>query len=134
MDHISCVALDLDDTLWECNPYPFIGQVNFELLDIIKSFHRAGGKVIINTCREDIQAAYAIEKLNEIGLKYDAFNENLPERIKQYGSDCRKIGADTYIDLKTPGCTIEAIREALLSPENLKQLRMKPRFKLNAKR
>ena len=32
------------------------------------------------------------------GLKFDAINQNLPERIAQYGNDCRKIGADEYWD------------------------------------
>ena len=31
---------------------------------------------------------------------FDAVNENLPERIALYNNDCRKIGADYYIDDK----------------------------------
>lgn len=29
-----------------------------------------------------------------------SYNENLPERIAQYGGDCRKISADYYFDDK----------------------------------
>jgi hypothetical protein len=31
---------------------------------------------------------------------FDAYNENLPERIAEYGGDCRKISADFYVDDK----------------------------------
>ena len=34
------------------------------------------------------------------GLEFDAVNENLPEIIRAYGSDSRKVSADTYIDDK----------------------------------
>jgi hypothetical protein len=36
----------------------------------------------------------------ERGLVFDAYNENLPERIAEYGGDCRKISADFYADDK----------------------------------
>ena len=29
---------------------------------------------------------------------FDYINENVPERIQRYGLDCRKIGADIYLD------------------------------------
>ena len=31
-------------------------------------------------------------------MECDAVNENLPERIEFFGGDCRKVGADVYID------------------------------------
>ena len=34
-------------------------------------------------------------------MLYDLLNENDKERIKIWGNDCRKIGADLYIDDKT---------------------------------
>ena len=34
------------------------------------------------------------------GLVFDAVNEPLPEQIKQWGNDTRKIYADYYIDDK----------------------------------
>ena len=34
----------------------------------------------------------------EKGLKFDRVNENLPERIRAFKGDCRKISADVYID------------------------------------
>jgi len=34
------------------------------------------------------------------GLFFDAVNENLPERIKAFGGDCRKISCDIFYDDK----------------------------------
>ena len=36
----------------------------------------------------------------EHGIIFDAVNENLPEIVKAFGGDCRKIYADEYIDDK----------------------------------
>lgn len=55
------------------------------------------------TCRTDGKLKDAIEWCKEHGLKFDAVNENLPERIAMFGTDPRKIGADEYIDDKA--CT-----------------------------
>lgn len=37
-------------------------------------------------------------KYPECGEPIDYANENIPERIEQWGNDCRKISADYYID------------------------------------
>lgn len=42
----------------------------------------------------------AVEWCRQYGLEFDAVNENLPEMIKRYGNDSRKIHADVYIDDK----------------------------------
>ena len=36
----------------------------------------------------------------EVGLVFDYVNENIPSRTKRFGNDCRKIGADIYLDDK----------------------------------
>ena len=33
-----------------------------------------------------------------MGLLLDAVNDNIPESIEKYGSNCRKVSADIYID------------------------------------
>ena len=61
-----------------------------------------GHTIIIATCREGDFQEEAKEALDMEGVHYDYFNENCPERIKKYGWDSRKIGADIYIEDKTP--------------------------------
>lgn len=40
----------------------------------------------------------AVEFCRSYGLEFDAVNENLPEIIEYFGSDCRKVYANYYID------------------------------------
>ena len=42
----------------------------------------------------------AVEWCRQHGLEFDAVNENLPETVEWYGTDCRKVFADVYIDGK----------------------------------
>ena len=40
----------------------------------------------------------ALEWCEEMGLLFDAVNDNIPESIEKYGSNCRKVYTDIYID------------------------------------
>ena len=35
------------------------------------------------------------------GLRFDAVNDNLPEHVRKYGNNCRKVFADEYWDDKS---------------------------------
>ena len=78
------IAVDFDGTLCE-NKWPEIGAVNEDLIAYLHSQRRAGAKIILWTNRVG-------------GLIFDCVNENLPEVIKEFGSDTRKIFAHEYID------------------------------------
>lgn len=100
-------AVDFDGTLITGNNWPDVeGEPNKNLFNILKRERMNGNKVILWTNRTDhpekdsypLQAA--IEFCRENGLEFDAVNENLPEIIKAYGTDSRKISADKYIDDK----------------------------------
>jgi len=132
---IECVKVDFDGTLTLTDNYPFIEGINQTAIDILKAFQKAGGKVILDTCRTEIQLTYAVKALREVGFIPDLVNENLPERIIKYGMESRKIGSDLTIDNNCIDYTgdWDKYKSILLSPENLKHLRMKPRFKLNRK-
>lgn len=91
------IAVDFDGTLCT-EEWPEIGRPNEPLIDWLKKCRRRGDKVILWTCREGKLLEDAVRWCAEMGLTFDAHNANLPERIAKYGSDCRKIGADLYID------------------------------------
>jgi len=92
-------AIDFDGTLCT-NAYPEIGQPKTAVINYVYNLHRNGHKLILSTCREEKSLAKAIQWCALQGLIFDAYNKNLPEKIAEYGGDCRKISADFYIDDK----------------------------------
>lgn len=91
------VAVDFDGTLCD-DKYPKIGYPNRSLIANLIRWQKAGDKIILWTCRQNKELSAAVASCEEWGLKFDAVNENLPEVIEQYGTNCRKIAADLYID------------------------------------
>jgi 2-hydroxy-3-keto-5-methylthiopentenyl-1-phosphate phosphatase len=91
------IAVDFDGTLCE-EKYPEIGEPNFNLIQYIIDRQNDGDKIILWTCRKDKELDDAVEWCSDLGLIFDAVNENLPEIIEAFGKDTRKIFADEYID------------------------------------
>lgn len=92
-------AIDFDGTLCE-NEYPLIGNPRLPIINKCKELKQFGHKLVLNTCREDNLLADAVEWCKNFGLFFDSINNNLPDRINQFKTDCRKIGADYYVDDK----------------------------------
>ena len=93
------IAVDFDGTLCKV-AWPDIGAPNTALIRWLKARRRAGDKVILWTCRCGEMLDKAVAWCWSQGLEFDAVNANLPERIAQYGNDCRKVSADIYLDDK----------------------------------
>ena len=91
------IAVDFDGTLCE-NKFPDIGEPRLTVIKQVLFEKLIGNKVILWTCREGKYLDEALNACNDWGLTFDAVNANLPERIEQYGNDCRKVGADEYWD------------------------------------
>ena len=91
------IAVDFDGCLCESR-WPDIGPPNEAVIEYLKDRQRQGDKLILWTCREHEMLDRAVMWCLRQGLKFDAVNQNLPERIEQYGNDCRKVGADEYWD------------------------------------
>lgn len=91
------IAVDFDGTLCESR-WPDIGPPREAVIEYLRERQRQGDRIILWTCREKEMLTAAVMWCLRHGLKFDAVNENLPERIEQYGNDCRKIGADEYWD------------------------------------
>jgi len=95
------IAVDFDGTLCE-NKYPNIGEPNDLLLGYLKHCReKYSDKLILWTCRVGEKLDEAIEWCILHGLIFDTVNENLPEIIKKFGGDNRKIYADIYLDDKS---------------------------------
>ncbi len=92
-------AVDFDGVLAE-NAWPEIGQPIPEVIEWVKKLKADGHKLILWTCREDQKLIEAVRWCAEQGIVFDAVNDNLPELKELYGNDCRKIGADWYVDDK----------------------------------
>lgn len=93
------IAIDFDDTIFK-DDYPFVGEPLPGAIDAINKYYNQGHTIIIWTCREGEPAEEAILALEREGAKYHFFNNNVPDRIAQYGNDSRKIGCDILIDDK----------------------------------
>lgn len=91
------IAIDFDGTLCE-NAWPEIGAPKRDVINRALAEQAAGAALILWTCREGDLLDEAVFACRTWGLYFDAVNENLPERIEEYGNDCRKIGADEYWD------------------------------------
>lgn len=97
------VAVDFDGTLVE-DKFPEIGNPIEPMFDYCKKLKNSGVKLILWTSRdndsEDRNLDRAVEFCKNMGLEFDAVNENLEELKSMFHNDTRKVYADLYIDDK----------------------------------
>ena len=93
------IAVDFDGCLCT-NSWPEIGHPNRQLIIMLKTARSKGNKVILTTCHDGKLLDDAVKWCERHGLRFDAVNENIPEMNALFGNNCRKIGADIYIDDK----------------------------------
>ena len=107
------VALDFDGTMAFTTPetYPYIESVNYKAIEVMKKYKKAGGRIVLFTCRTDVDLDIAIECLLEYGLEVDTVNEDLQETIDDWykiqpdSSISPKVFVDVYIDDRAfPAC------------------------------
>lgn len=106
------IAMDYDSTLVSGN-FPEIGTFNKEIINKIKEFRDTGNvEIILWTCREGGALQEAIDRCREIGLEFDAVNDNAPSQqiwrsqaLKESGHIFaqRKVFANIYVDDRAPG-------------------------------
>ena len=94
------VAVDFDGTIANTD-YPRIISPIPETISLLRKLKDKGATIILWTCREGENLEEAVKWCKENDVPIDLVNENDKERIKIWGNDCRKIGADLYIDDKT---------------------------------
>jgi len=91
------VAIDFDGVIVE-ERYPEIGLLKPGAKETIDWLYSSGNWVIINSCRSGKMERDMVEFLQKNAIPFHVANQNLDHRITKYGGDCRKIGADLYID------------------------------------
>lgn len=96
------LAIDFDNTIVE-EFYPEIGPLRDNAKEVINLLYNEGHTIIINSCRSGIHEGNMEQFLIEKEINFTWINCNEPDRIKQFGRDCRKISADIYIDDKNLG-------------------------------
>ena len=112
------VAVDFDGTLFT-EVEEGVGQPITTIIRFCKELKLNGNKLILWTCREGQELLEAIDACNEVGLTFDAVNDNLPERKELVNGNVinsRKIRADMYIDNK--GVSAYAVYMAQITPPN----------------
>lgn len=92
-------AIDFDDTL-AYTRFPEIVAPNKKMVALARALKAQGHKIILWTSRVGEDLTAAVEWSKAQGIVFDAVNEPLPEQIKKWGNDTRKIYADFYIDDK----------------------------------
>ena len=93
------IAVDFDGTLCE-NEWPGIGETKWETVQALIAAQAAGARLILWTNRVGARLAEAVEWCRQRELEFDAVNENLPEVLAAFVTDCRKVYADIYLDDK----------------------------------
>jgi len=94
------LAVDFDGTITMESAYPQIGLPNWDMIEYLKKAKDGGNRIILWSCREGNLLDDAVKFCEQLGLHFDAVNDNLPEFTEKYGSNSRKVFADYYIDDK----------------------------------
>lgn len=96
------LGLDFDGTVVG-EDFPRIGKLRDGAHRVLHKYKRAGGTIILWTCREGPTLVDAVRFCLANDIPIDYVNENIPGRIAKYSNDPRKIGCDLFFDDKTIG-------------------------------
>lgn len=92
-------AVDFDGTIVK-DCYPEIGDPNEHVLGQLRSLKKQGWKLVLWTCRNGDLMWKAVEFCHDMGITFDAINQNIKEVQELFGGDTRKVYANIYIDDK----------------------------------
>lgn len=98
---VKIIAVDFDDTLFErgSSGYPEIGNVIWKSVEYVLQEQRNGAKLILWTCRSKRDLIDAVVACENVGIKFDAINDNIDSNDNELLS--RKIYASEYFDDKS---------------------------------
>jgi hypothetical protein len=93
------IGVDFDNTLSKTRGiYPRIGEPIQEIIDYLVEEQKNGAYLILVTMREGKVLQEAVEWCENVGLKFDAVNDNLPHMQDFFRNNPRKIFCNEYID------------------------------------
>lgn len=96
------IAVDFDGVLVQ-SAFPKIGEPDHEMIDLVRLLIRKSDvEVVLWTSRVDQPLEDAITWCEQMGLSFDAINDNAPSNKRKYGklypNGTRKVYADYYLD------------------------------------
>ena len=96
------IAVDFDGVLVQ-SAFPKIGEPDHEMVDLVRLLiQKSGVEVVLWTSRVDRPLEDAIAWCEQMGLTFDAINDNAPSNkrkyINLYPNGTRKVYADYYLD------------------------------------
>ena len=121
------VAVDFDGTLTYGDNYPMVKDINIWAVIALIAYKRAGGTLLLFTCRTDFALEEALRECSKYGLYFDEVNRTTQKAINEWrenhphSSISSKVSADLYIDDKAYPNNITGIDWTLLSRELLKE-------------
>lgn len=90
-------AFDFDGTI-VTNEFPQIGMPIADTIELIKKVKNDGHYIILNTMREGDLLLKAVQFCQNLGITFDAVNDNLSHMKEFYKNNPRKIFANYYVD------------------------------------
>ena len=110
------LAVDFDGTLVE-NAFPGIGEPDHVIAGAVRAYQEMGWKIILWTCRTDEMLQDAVDFCKEqLGIEFDAVNDNLPEVQQYFGCNTRKVFANLYWDDRNAALFVDKDKPSLLEP------------------
>jgi len=99
------LSVDYDGTVFSEN-WPNEGSPKQDIIDKVQEFRKYGAELVLWTCREGHLLDTAVRRCKEVGLEFDAVNENAPSQMEYMAEQeaignilaKRKIFANFYLD------------------------------------
>lgn len=91
------IAVDFDNTLFETD-WPDIKKPIWPVINAARTAKEEGAELILWTTREGDYLTAALEACENVGLTFDAVNDNTETMKKLWRNNPRKVGATEYWD------------------------------------
>lgn len=105
------LVTDFDKTITiSQKDFPVPGPINLKAIEVLKRVKESGHYIVLFTMREGNQLDVALDLCKANGLTFDAVNENVEQRLKEWGqldNPPRKVYGTVYVD--DAGCGIKRL-------------------------